>query len=66
MKKYRVTVSCQTWYTIDVNAMSSAEAEEKIYQKLCNDDKDVFRNSLEAYDDNWYVVEGESYEVEDN
>ena len=64
MKKYRVTVSGQTWYTIDVEATSPAEAEEIVYQRLCNDDEDTFRNSLNATDDDWYVCEGEAFELE--
>ena len=57
MKKYRVTLSSYAYYTVDLDAETEKEAEEKA-EKYCNNIK-----NLEPYDYGAYVVEGETYEI---
>ena len=66
MKTYRVTISCQTYYTDDIVADSAKEAERIANEKLCNDPNDKYRDSLDAYDDAWYVCNGEAYKVNES
>lgn len=63
MKTYRVTVSCQEYYEVDVDANTPEEAEKIISEKLNKDYYDEFKDSLESYDDVWYVCEGETREL---
>ena len=57
MKKYRVTLSSYAYYTVDIDAKTKEDAEEKA-KEYCNNIK-----NLEPYDYGAYVVEGEAYEI---
>lgn len=60
MDTYIVTISCQTYFTDNIIANSAEEAEKIANEKLANDPNDKYRDSLVAYDDEWYVCEGET------
>lgn len=61
MSKYRVTLTNVQYYTVDIEAESETEAEEIAEGRL-----NELGTGIMAYDGASYVVEGETYKVEED
>lgn len=61
MSKYRVTMANIHYYTVDIEANSPEEADEIAEDNYLTE----LGTNIMAYDGESYVVEGETYKIEE-